>query len=156
MNRNQVRRAISALINSQNIDEDQGRGASQPLDECIFRHYVADKKDVQGIMAYGFYKFQKIKCLERNANLSQEERQRACQRFVLGRSFADNNAKAELLLSHVEREAIAHYLRQKTKRDLYVGVWAGVVAAVLAPIIFSALLYVIKLSGVATVLPVWG
>lgn len=147
-----LRKAMTSLLRIQEEAETRDRFNPLPLDESTFRQYVADKDDLKGMIAYCFYKFQKIKFLERNPLASEVEVARACKRFVSARSYAENLGKAQSKLDALEQETLEVFLSRKTKRDVYIGVISGIIAAVLAPLVFSLLQRAIMLSGVAAAL----
>ena len=146
---NPIRQAFVTLLRAPPPGEEPVRLPLPSLGESAFRQYVRDRDDVAGMIAYALYKFQKIECLEQNAHLSHAERELFCQKLGRGRNYAGNVSAAEAMLCNLEKETISAFVKQKTKRDIYVGIVSGIVSALLAPILFSAFLYAVKLSGVA-------
>jgi|GEM_PF-3956497 len=113
-----------------------------------FKQYVADKNDIDGMVAYCFYKFQKIDYIQKNLHLPEEHLLKACESFVKGRNFLEHKERARNKIADLERATIAAFARQKTKRDLIIGICAGLVASLFAPLFYSGLDYLITSSGV--------
>lgn len=145
--------ALAAVIAAKASVEQDDRpdgvvGNAHIVDDYSFRQYVADKDDLDGMIAYCFYKFQKIDYLEKNPLLTEEQIATACASFVTGRNYADNKEKARNKITALERMTIAAFARQKAKRDWFISLSSGIVAAVLAPFAYTLLVHLISSSGV--------
>ncbi len=113
-----------------------------------FLHYVRDQDDLVGMIAYSLYKFQKMKLLEENPDLRDDALSAAYKEYVMGQRFEDNKREAKKKIALLKSLAVAEFARQKNRRDWAVGIVSGVVASVLAPVVFWAFVSLINFSGV--------
>jgi len=113
-----------------------------------FRQYVRSKDDLDGMIAYCFYKFQKIELQETHPGLSDDELAHASRHFLTGRCFEDNKKAARQKIDLLETLTIAKFVREKSRRDWVVGLCSGLAASVLAPFLFWLFVTVVQASGV--------
>ena len=119
-----------------------------PKPDYNFRHYVRDEDDLHGMIAYGLYKFQKIRLCDENPQLREKALAEACRKYVMGRQFEANKKEAAERMTRMQDQTIAAFAKSKTRRDWLVGVCSGLVASLVAPILFWALVSLVQASGV--------
>lgn len=140
--------AIKTIAALREIEAERGALPSFQTSDNNFRHYVRDENDVHGMVAYGLYKFQKIKLCEENPALQDEALAAACRQYVMGRRFEANKKEALKRLALLENLTIARFAKEKNRREWFVGVCSGLVASLIAPILFWAIVSLVHLSGV--------
>jgi uncharacterized membrane protein YeaQ/YmgE (transglycosylase-associated protein family) len=147
-------KALKSLEETIRTATDQSRTSSHhALDNEIFEEYVKSDKDIVGMLAYCFYKAKKVRLCRENPRISSDEILERCKISLKPREYETTRARAYAALGHLQNRVISDYARRKNRRDWFVGIIAGIVAALLAPWIYSAIDFLIIKSDVVHSLP---
>ncbi len=135
-------------MTTDNPPKTECRPADKSEEDLIFDTFVAGSGDLRGMIAYCIYRFEKKKIFDGRA-LPPEEKRKLKKSYITGRKYDDIKNQAAEIVGRYTDNAIKRYSRNKFFREFTVGIAAGVVSALLAPVFWYGVKAAIIHSGAA-------
>lgn len=122
-------------------------------DNYSFRQYVHDKTDIDGMIAYCLYKFEKVEAFDNAPTMTPEQKMETCRKLIEGRAYWQNKVESTEILKKLEQVIIGKHVIEKTwKKDFCVALMAGILSALLAPITWNYIEVSIENSKVTDII----
>lgn len=117
-------------------------------ENVVFERFVDNPKNLIAMIAYSFYRLEKIEYFNKKSELSQQEKDTACETLIAGKHFDRFKADARIALSAAVDNAVASALKKiKPKcflRNMFESLLFGVMVAIIAPFVWLAIFHLLK------------
>lgn len=133
------------MTNPNPVNDDEPPAADENVNFDIF---VKDHSDIRGMIAYCIYRFKKKNHFQ-EGSLTDPEKKEFRQSCVMGRKYDGIKNEADEIVARFADNLIKNHIRKKWVYDLNLAIIGGIIAALLAPLIWGATEWAIKSSGAA-------
>lgn len=126
------------------------------IEDSVFEKIVTSKADATAMIAYCFYKLEKLKYLSDNPNLDEAHKETACLALIAGGNLDRIKRDAEEFLRRTSNEVVQAYIVQSNQsaidcirsfepkhfwKCVWEGIVAGILVAVAIPFVWALLYY---------------